>query len=238
MAVAQRVGAKMQLVDRLNPARAAGALLRSGGGKRSAFFAIAATVALSGAAGEAQAYILDTGTPTGSSELVLSTAESFAAEFYINAGETVTNLAAWLEPSTGNGNSFEFEIFSNTPTFIGSRSPTEVYSVAATVTAIAGTPAWNSAAASWTPQTSGDYWLAILETNTGTTLDVQSETSTTTGTAPALAFASTNTPGTRYEALSTGIGLQVTAVPLPAAAWLLASGLGGLGFLRRRRLTA
>ena len=199
---------------------------------------MAATVGLSGAAGEARAYILDTGTPTGSSELVLSTAESFAAEFYISAGETVTNLAAWLEPSTGNGNSFEFEIFSNSPTFLGSRSPTEVYSVSATVTATSGTPGWNSAAASWAPQTSGDYWLAILETNTGTTLDVQSEASTSTGTAPALAFASTNTPGTRYAAFTTGIGLQVTAVPLPAAAWLLASGLGGLGLLRRRRLSA
>ena len=199
--------------------------------------ALVATVALVSffAAGQAQAYLLDTGTPTGSSELILSTAESYAAEFSISAGQTISSLAAYLTPSTGNANTFEFEIFSNSPTFLGSRSPTLEYSVTATVTATSSTPGWNSVAAQWTAPTSGDYWLAILEPNTGTTLDVQAEASTNTGTAPALEFASTNTPGTRYAALNTGIGLEATAVPLPAAAWLLLSGIGGLGALRRRR---
>jgi hypothetical protein len=107
--------------------------------------------------------------------------------------------------------------------------------VAATLTATASTPGWNSVATSWTAPTTGDYWLAILEPNTGTTLDVQTETSTTTGSVPASQFAFTNTPGTRYAALSSGIGLEVTAVPLPAAAWLMLSGLGGLGVSLRKR---
>jgi hypothetical protein len=225
----------MPIADACNPGRRwPGTKMRF-----SALIVVAATVGLLGAAGEAQAaFILDTGTPTGSSQLILSTAESYAAEFYVGAGQTVTSLAAYLKPNTGSANSFEFEIFSNSPTFIGARPPTLVYETAATVTATSGTPGWNSAAANWTPTTSGDYWLAILEPNTGTTLDVQSETSTGTGTAPALAFADTNTPGTRYGSLNTGIGLEVNAVPLPAAAWLMLSGLGGLGALVRKRKAA
>jgi hypothetical protein len=237
----------MQLADGLNPRGVADTDSRWIGAKRwvgakmkfSAPVAIAAAVGILGAAGEARAsFVLDTGTPAGSSELILSTSESYAAEFQIAAGETVSSLAAYLMPNTGSANSFEFEIFSNSPTFIGARPPTLVYSVTAMVTATAGSPGWNSVAANWTPTTGGDYWLAILETNTGTTLDVQSETSTGTGTAPALAFASTNTPGTRYAALGTGIGLEVTAVPLPAAAWLMLSGLAGLGTLVRKRKAA
>jgi hypothetical protein len=202
--------------------------------------AIAAAVSFAGTARDARAaaFVLDSGTPAGGSQLILSTSQSFAAEFSIAAGQTVTSLAAFLKPNTGNANSFEFEIFSNSPTFIGSRSPTLEYSDTATVTATSSTPGWNTVAANWKAPTSGDYWLAILEPNTGTTLDVQTETSTTTGTAPALSFASTNTPGTRYATSSSGIGLQITAVPLPAAAWLMLSGLGGLGALGRNRKAA
>jgi hypothetical protein len=213
----------MQLAD-------AGAKMRF-----SALVAVAATVGLLGAAGDAKAaFILDTGTPTGSSQFVLSTSESYAAEFVATAGETINSLAAYLKPGTGNATSFEFEIFSNNPAFINARPPTMVYSQAATLT----TSGWNSVVANWIPTTSGDYWLAILEPNVGTTLDVQSETSTGTGTAPALAFASTNTPGTRYSSFGTGIGLEVNAVPLPAAAWLMLSGLGGLGAFVRKRNAA
>ena len=173
--------------------------------KTSWLVAIAAAACLFGAAGEAQAsFVLDTGTPAGSSQLVLSTAQSFAAEFSIGAGVNVTTLSAYLTPNTGNANTFEFEIFSNSPSFIGARSPTLVYSTAAMVTATSSTPGWDSVAVNWTPTTGGNYWLAILEPNVGTTLDVQSETSTGTGTAPALAFASTNTPGTRYATFGTG----------------------------------
>jgi hypothetical protein len=206
---------------------------------RLASFAIlAATVGLFGAVGDANAqFVLDSGTPAGSSELVLSTAQSFAAEFYITSGQTVTDLSAYLMPSTGSANNFEFEIFSTATAFIGSgaRSPTLVYSISAPVSASAGTPGWNSVATNWTPTASGDYWLAILEPNTGTTLDLQSETSTTTGTAPAIEFASTNTPGTRYQVATTGVGLEVTATPIPAAVWLFLSGLGGLGLFGRRK---
>lgn len=202
-----------------------------------ALLAIAGAVGLLGVAGPAKAaFVLNTGTPTGSSELILSTAESFAAEFSINAGETVTQLAAYLMPHSGSANSFELEIFSNATAFIGNsaRSPTLVYAVTTPSTTPLAS-GWNYVTADWTAPTTGEYWLAMFEPNTGTTLDVQTETSTNTGSLPAAEFASTNTPGTRYAVMNTGIGLEVTAVPLPAAAWLMLSGLGGLGVLSRKR---
>jgi archaellin len=206
-------------------------------GTQGRLSAVVAAAVLVGAAGQARAaFVLDTGTPTGSSELILSTSASFAAEFSINAGETVTQLAAYLTPHTGNANSFELEIFSNATAFLGSaaRSPTLVYSVTTPSTTPLAS-GWNYVTANWTAPATGQYWLAILEPNTGTTLDVQSESSTSTGTMPAAEFASTNTPGTRYSPSNTGIGLEITAVPLPAAAWLMLSGLGGLGVIARKR---
>jgi hypothetical protein len=109
------------------------------------FYALVATVGLLGAVNEAKAaFVLDTGRPTGSSQLILSTSQSFAAESSIGAGETVTDLSAYLMPNSGNADSFEFEIFSNNPTFIGARSPALVYSTSATVTTTSGAPGWDS----------------------------------------------------------------------------------------------
>jgi hypothetical protein len=199
--------------------------------RRIAEFAVAAALVCAAGNANAQPFALDTGVPTGSSELVVSTAASYAAEFYLSAGETVTDLAAYLSPSAGNGNTFTFDIFSGGSSFISSRSPTVVYSESATVTATSSSPGWDSVAASWTPTTSGYYWIAVLEPTTGTTLDAQSLASAGTGTVPAQEFAYTNTPGSRYAALTsaTGIGFEVTAtpVPLPSSVWLLLSALSG-----------
>ena len=55
------------------------------------------------------AFQLDTGTPTGSGgPLIVSSSQSLAGEFSAAAGETITQLAAYLSSSSGNGNSLAF----------------------------------------------------------------------------------------------------------------------------------
>jgi hypothetical protein len=192
--------------------------------------------------------VLDTGAPTGSGLDTFNSGTWYAEEFYLSAGQSITSLSAYLAlPSggslaTANGTPFTFAVYANSGaggSFIAAsaanRSADEVYSTGGTFTA----NGWTSAAASFTASTSGDYWFAVQQTTSGSayTLDAQTEASTSTGTAPALGYAIYSTSaGSKYQ-LSSGdpIGMQVTAVPLPAGIWRLGSALAGLGGLSRRR---
>jgi hypothetical protein len=184
-------------------------------------------------------FVLDTGRPTGTGgPLVLSSADSLAGEFALTAGEDVTALSAWLAPGTTASGTVTFTVYSNIGNtggnFINGRAGTHITEVTGTA-AFSGTTGWLTANVNWTPTSSGDYWLA-LSVATPTGLDAPLETSTRTGTVPALGFASAGTSN-QFQSMSNGIGLEVTAVPLPAGAGLLLSGLGALGFwsCKRRR---
>ena len=190
-------------------------------------------------------FVLDTGTPTGGATDSFNSTTWYAEEFSVAAGESVSNLAAYLTQGPGEpGATVTFAIYANSGAggnFIGStasnRNADEVYSTTGTFS----TAGWTSAVANWTPSAAGDYWLAIQQTSSGTanSLDAPTEASVTTGTAPALAYAIYSTSaGSKYQ-LSGGnpIGLEVTAapVPLPGALWLLGSGAAGLAGIARRR---
>jgi len=188
-------------------------------------------------------FVLDTGTPTGTgAPEILSTAQWVAGEFSITAGQTVTALSAYLTQGVGQpGDTFAFDIYSSTG-FTGRSSGRTLLK---TVTATFAANGWNTAAVNWTPTTTGNYWLALQVSSTTQTkgLDLPVETSASTGTVPAGGFAylgsGTNSQYTTSGALP--IGLEVTAaspVPLPATAWLLGSGVFGLGAMARRRRTA
>ncbi len=188
---------------------------------------IAGLIALLVAPGlaHAQSFILDTGTPSSTppAEYVIGGSSSIAVEFAATAGETVTQLAAYLAPDTG-GTNFTFDIYSSlrsTSNRVGA-----IYVDTGTFNpSTPSTGTWVSSSANWVVPTTGDYWLA-LQGSTGNNFDAPAETGTATGTVPALGFASAGSSSFYYTASSTPIGVEITATPEPSS-WLL--GLVAIG---------
>jgi hypothetical protein len=178
----------------------------------------------------AQQYVLDTGTPTSGTYPILNNADWFAAEFSVQAGETITQLSAYLSSiSSGNGDNFAFDIYSNdSGAFASTRNAQLSTLLVYTATGTYSASGWNATSVDWVVPTSGDYWLAIEGDTSASfppSFDAEEETSSGTGAVPALAFAYDS--GTGFKT-STGvpIGLEVTAasVPEPAGWWFLAGG--------------
>jgi hypothetical protein len=170
--------------------------------------------------------ILDTGTPTGTTNYVISTASSIEGEFAATTGEKVTQLSAYLTNPPGDnyaGDFFTFNIYSGLRT-TGNRI-TPVFTTTATYSG----NGWNTATGlNYTFPATGDYWLAIQGSSTGITYDAPS--SSNTGTVPALAFASSSTSSNYYTTGTTDIGLRVTVAPEPSTWTMLLGGLALLAF--------
>jgi hypothetical protein len=189
-------------------------------------------------------FVLDTGAPTGSGAPIELTASQFiAGEFAVTAGDTILDLSAYLTQGAGQpGDTFTFDIYANSGfTSRPSNRPAPLYSATGTFTA----NGWNSTAVNWTPTATGDYWVALQVASPSNThgLDAPLESSTSTGTAPALAFAYAGTNGQYAVSSAYPIGLEVSdaasPVPLPAPLLLLLSGLGAVfGISVRRRGSA
>jgi hypothetical protein len=202
--------------------------------------AIAAVVLLPGIA--SASFILDTGTPTGTgAPVLLNTSQWLAGEFAVTTGETgqAYALSAYLTQGAGEpGDTFTFDIYAAGSGFTARASSREAPLYTATGTFTAN--GWNFSSTDWTPATAGDYWVALQVSSTTQTkgLDAPVEASASTGTVPAIAFAYAPSSGQYTTTSAPAIGLEVSAVPLPAAFWLLGSGMIGLGALARRRRPA
>ncbi len=215
--------------------------------RKSALGAILAAAIAIAAPGVASAgFILDTGTPSSASlpAEVVNSSQSFAAEFSLTAGESISELSAYITAGADQpGATFTFNIYSSG--LVGARTPSSL--LLSTTSATYSADGWNSVAVSWTAPSTGDYWLAITAPSTQSApgLDAPQEASATTGTVPALAFAYEGS-STSSKFTTTGapaIGLEITGAvsptPLPAAAWFFGSGLLGIGaMLRRKRASA
>jgi hypothetical protein len=184
-------------------------------------------------------FLLDTGTPNGTGgPLLLNSSQWVAAEFAATAGQEITSFSAYLTEGVGQpGDTFTFDIYSSSGFTGRSSGRVLLKSFTGTYTA----DGWNTTAVNWTPTASDDYWLALqVSSSTQTSgLDLPLEASQATGTAPALGFAilGSGTSG-QYKLTTTqafGVEVSTSPVPLPAAFWLLGSGLLGLGSVARRR---
>jgi hypothetical protein len=192
-------------------------------------------------------FVLDTGTPGGSSSTTLDSVQWVAAEFTLSSAEDITSISTYINGgTTGQLNTDSYSYFFYTPSVIGARGASgrsaaqEGNSITGYFTVNGG---WNTTATNVTLGP-GTYYLAV-ETSAGDTkgLYLPTETSAGTGTAPAQGFAWYSTTGTSSEfatgsAPTFGVQISATPVPLPAAAWLLAGGLGMVGTRIRRRRAA
>jgi hypothetical protein len=193
----------------------------------------------------AQTFVLDTGaTPGGSTTAALSTSNWYAAEFALGSGETITDLSVYLSQGAGELNdTFTWDLYSTSGNFIGATTATRESIVTGdTTTGTYLVNGWNTVSVNWSGLTAGDYWIALQVTSTSQTrgLGLPTESSTSAGTVNAINFASTDSassPKYEYETAAP-IGLEVSVVPVPAAGWLLGSGLLSLGAMLRRRRSA
>src|SRR5579859_3509275 len=93
--------------------------------------------------------VLDTGTPTGNGVL-LNTTGWYAAEFSLSAGQTVTQLSAYLNQGAGGvGSTFTWDIYSAAGTFLGPNRESPSFSTTGTFTG----NGWNTTNVSWAPTT-------------------------------------------------------------------------------------
>lgn len=179
------------------------------------------------------ATILDTGTPTNAMlPLTLDGNDYIAAEFSLGSGQTITSILGYFTAGTSNvGDTFTVSLYSADNNSVPDRRASPVWSSQASF----GGNGWNGLSSlNVAALNAGKYWVAF-EVNpfsdTVSALDAATP-APNSGSHPALAFAFN--AGDGYTLTNNSFGVQVSAVPIPAALWLFGSGLLGLVGLRRK----
>jgi len=177
----------------------------------------------------AQTYLVNTGTPTGGSFLEVDSIQSVAAEFNIQAGQTVTSIAPYLTQGIAQpGQFFTLDIYSTLP---GRNGGVLDY----TVSAQWETNGFTAVSTNWTPTVAGNYWVAVGNAS-GNNFDVETLSSTNTGSPAALGYEYSTSSGSFTAAGAPGFGLEIVATPEPASWALSLVCVGALGvvYLFRR----
>jgi hypothetical protein len=181
------------------------------------------------------AFVLDTGTPTNlTMPAVLDGSDYYAAEFSISTAENITSVQAYVTAGLDQpGDTFTMALYGSD--LLTNRFSSQIYAAQATYQSdgfngLSGLN-WSVAA--------GTYWVALEVGAADSAIGLALPTPTSGGTAPALGFAYNGGSGySDVSAIPFGVQVSATPVPLPAAIWLLAGGLLGLGSRVRRRQTA
>ena len=179
------------------------------------------------------AFILDTGVPTGAGlPVTLDGNDFYAAEFTLGSGQTITGIQNYMTSGLDDsGATYTVALYSSSD--FGTRAATPIFSSQATFTA----DGWNGLSnLQLSGLAAGNYWEAVEvgadDSATGLALPMPGGN----GTVPAMAYAFNAGSGyTSVGAQAIGAQVTVSPVPLPAAVWLLGSGLLGLSAARRGR---
>jgi hypothetical protein len=166
--------------------------------------------------------IVDTGPGQGVGGVVLDSEQWIAGQFNISDAYTISSVEGWLSGAgtfttalyTDNGAGVpEVELYSEQ--FL---SETEAYG-------------WNGAyGLDWTLP-SGTYWLAF-EVRAG---DTGAGAMPQNAPLPLADYAFTGQGSWQPDISAIGVGMRISAVPIPPALWLFGSGLLGLVGISRRK---
>lgn len=198
-------------------------------------------------AGHVAALVVDTGPGLDTSGGILAGGpdntlgpdftQLIAGRFNLASATTITSIKGWMANRGPDGGELTASIYSNQGSVPGSRLFSSAFSLGASDTCAGCGPSWTGATGlSWS-LAAGSYWVVFegLPGQTGTASfagGVDNPLALYRWMAPSLGDYWNSLPAV----YSWGVQISdVAAVPAPAAAWLLLSGLGVVGTAARRR---
>ncbi len=167
------------------------------------------------------ALLIDTGPGSGGSMLLDST-QFLAAEFTLNQAYQITSVQGWIHVFTAGA--VNYKIYSDGGVVPGT---TQIYSTQYTIPASSDN--WYGPSGLTWELSAGTYWLSIEPVS-----GLFSSKNTPPSPLSNYAYFNSTLGSTWTEGNSFGVRIYAEPVPIPAAVWLLGSGLMGLVLIGRR----
>ena len=174
--------------------------------------------------------IVDTGAPISTAGgWVLDGANFYAVQFTLAQTQEITGIEAYITDSgdvTQDQNTFTVAVYDSNSSYHNLPSSLE-FSQQATFNDNSNGGGWNGLSGIDQTLNAGTYWAAFEVGASDSFAGVLPEINTTLTTA--------YNDGSGYKLTSSGFGVEITAVPVPASLWLFISGLLAFGRFGKRK---